>query len=294
MSKVAFIFPGQGAQIPGMGKDFFDAFEVARDTFLEADEVLGEHFSKLIFEGDKETLSLTKYSQLAIFITSMAIFRVISQQCPGLKADVMGGLSLGEYTALCASGRISFADCVKLVALRGKLMHEASVENPGTMAAIIGSEVKDLPEGAWVSIYNCPGQTVVAGTHEAVSQVQGKRVVPLDVSGAFHTKMMDPAKSRFAPAVESVNLIESDIGFVSNSTGKFASDLAEIRKNLIDQVVDTVRWEENVRAMMEAGVELFIEIGPGRTLAGMNRKIGAGKTHSISTVEQLEKQEVCR
>jgi len=287
----AWIFPGQGAQTPGMGKDFHDKFPVAKRVFEQADDLLKQNFSKLIFESDAKTLSLTKNSQLAIYVVSIAVAEVLKleTELPGY----MAGLSLGEYTALTLTGRAKFEDVLMLVKRRGELMHEASLENPGTLAAVLGMDLDPLQEvcekfGLWVANLNCPGQIVIAGTHEGIEQagaalkVRGaKRVIPLDVSGAFHSGLMQPARNGLAPFVEELQLFESDIRFPMNVVGEFVEDDAEIRANLVEQVTATVKWQGCVETMIHAGVLEFIEIGPGNTLAGMNRKINREvKTHS--------------
>ena len=282
-----------------MGRDFYDNFSRAREVYQEADEILGESFSDLIFNGDAETLALTRNSQLSIFITSVAIFEVVKEQMPGIEFIFMGGLSLGELTALYASGRISFANALRLVAKRGQLMHEASLHNKGTMAAVMGmdetSVAPHLCEGVWIANLNCPGQVVISGTVSGVEEVSkrlkeagAKRVIPLDVSGAFHSGLMEMARANFAPVVEEAPFEASAIQMVQNAVGDFENDLEKMRANVIAQVVAPVRWESCVRAMMREGVTRFIEMGPGKTLNGMNRKIGAGETISIEKVEHLD------
>lgn len=303
--KIAFVFPGQGAQYPGMGKDFYDNFSAAKETYDEADELLGYPFSKLIFEGPKEELTLTKNSQLAIFINSIAIWRTISEQMPEMAPSVAAGLSLGEYTALVVSKRISYEDCLFLVKRRAELMHLACEQNRGTMRVVLGLPHESVEEvinslnpqhSVWVANINCPGQVVIAGTPEGIEVAEthlkekgAKRVLPLDVSGAFHSGLMMPAQEGLEPKILSTTLLESDVDLVMNVTGDYAKSLEEIRSNLISQVTGTVRWEKGVRAMDNSGVELFVEIGCGKTLAGMNRKIGvSAPTISVDTVADLE------
>jgi [acyl-carrier-protein] S-malonyltransferase len=299
--KVAFIFPGQGAQYVGMGKDFYDSFKVARETFEEADERLGFPLSKLIFEGPADELTLTKNSQIAIYVMSVALWRVVKEEFPEIEPSVATGLSLGEYTALTASGRLSFEEGIDLVRARGIYMYEAGIKFPGTMAVVLGmtpegvKEVVDLVEGVWVANLNCPGQVVISGTSLGVEKVGAllkekgaKRILPLDVSGAFHSGLMEEAQIRLKEKIDEVALHMSDIDLVMNAPGDFVKE-EEIRSYLTAQVVAPVYWEKGVRQMEEKGVELFIEIGPGKTLSGMNRKIGVkGKTISIEKVEDLE------
>lgn len=298
--KVAFIFPGQGAQYVGMGKDFYDAYAVARETFQEADDILGENLSKIIFEGPEDLLTQTKNSQVAIFVTSVAILRVVRQQFPDLEPMVCSGLSLGEYTALYASGRLDFASTLKLVRERASRMNDACEKTAGTMAAVLGMDslaiadaVKNI-KGVWVANYNAPGQTVISGTQDGIAMAAlalkaagAKRVIPLTVHGAFHSGLMQVAQEGLAPFVNAANLAESDIDFVMNVPGGFVKDLKEIRANLIAQVTHSVRWEQGIEAMKKAGVELFVEIGCGKTLSGLNKKMGA-QSVSVDKVADLE------
>ncbi|PIS03056.1 MAG: [acyl-carrier-protein] S-malonyltransferase [Chlamydiae bacterium CG10_big_fil_rev_8_21_14_0_10_42_34] len=299
--KRAFIFPGQGAQYVGMGKDFYDSFLVAKETFQEADELLGYSLSKIIFEGPVELLTQTKHSQLAIFVTSIAILRTIQQQLPDLKPTVCAGLSLGEYTALCASGRLSFAETLMLVKERARLMNEACEKTSGTMAAVLGLDalgieaaVKGLKD-VWVANYNAPGQTVISGTKEGVEKATNtlkecgaRRVIPLSVHGAFHSGLMDSAQQGLAPFVERAPVTASSVEFVMNVPGGFVKEIEEIRSNLICQVTQSVRWEQGIEAMKEAGIEHFVEIGCGKTLAGLNKKMGILSTFSVDKVADLE------
>ncbi len=299
--KVAFIFPGQGAQYVGMGKDFYEAYSIVRETFEEANDLLGFNLSKLMFEGPADELTLTKNSQIAIYVMSVALWRVIKQELPEIEPSVVAGLSLGEYSALTASGRLAFKDGVRLVRARGEYMYEAGVKFPGTMAVALGMKpeevhaIVDPIEGVWVANLNCPGQVVVSGTVAGIEKASAllkekgaKRVLPLDVSGAFHSGLMDEAKDRLQEKIDEIELSESPIDLVMNVPGDFVSE-NEIRKNMIGQVVAPVYWEKGVRKIEERGVQLFIEIGPGKTLSGMNRKIGVnGKTIGIEKIEDLE------
>ena len=232
--KIAWIFPGQGAQYAGMGKDFFDSFLVAKETFQQADDLLGFPLSRIIFEGPEDLLTQTKHSQVAILVTSMAVLRVLQKEFPHLKPSICAGLSLGEYTALCASGRLGFADTLLLVQERARLMNEACENTPGTMAAVLGLDaadveavVKDL-EGVWVANFNAPGQTVISGTKEgvekgilALKEKGAKRAIPLAVHGAFHSALMQSAEKGLAPWIEKANLQASPIDFVMNVPGDF-------------------------------------------------------------------------
>lgn len=305
MKKWAFIFPGQGAQYVGMAKDFYDEFLIARETFEEADAHLKTSFSKLIFEGPGADLTLTKNSQIAIYIASLAIFRVMQQLLPEIQPTVCAGLSLGEYTALTASGRIAFTDCLQLVRSRALFMHEACESRKGGMHVILGLEAEVVEEviaqmgphgDVWVANLNCPGQVVIAGTEEgmnaAILQLKAKgakRALPLDVSGAFHSGLMIPAQEKLSPEISNAALKDSSIQLVMNVPGGYVSDLNEIRQNLLDQVASPVRWEKGIRAMMEQGIDGYIEMGPGKTLAGMNKRIGVTQpTLSIEKRSDLD------
>ncbi len=303
--KFAFVFPGQGAQYPGMGKDFYDAFPIARQVFEEADEFLQMPFSKLIFEGPASELTLTKNSQVAIFITSIAILKTVGQQFPEVMPTVCAGLSLGEYTALTASARSSFEDCLDLVRARALFMHEACEEEKGTMQVVLGLEadvVEDVINAlspanrVWLANLNCPGQVVIAGTPEGLAvavealKLKGaKRALPLDVSGAFHSGLMRSAQEKLAPKIQSTPLMESGVEFVMNVPGAYVEDLDAVRNYLIQQVASPVRWEKGVRAMVDKGIDIYLEMGPGKTLAGMNKRIGVTQqTISVEKVEDLD------
>jgi [acyl-carrier-protein] S-malonyltransferase len=301
MSRIAYLFPGQGAQYPGMGKDFADAFSVARETFEEADDVLGESISKIIFEGPEAELTKTKNSQLAIFTVSVALLRSFQSQFSDVKPTVCAGLSLGEYTALWASGKLSFRETLLLVRARANFMNEACESVPGAMAAVLGMtgpEVESVIQnisGAWVANYNCPGQIVISGTESAMQEAASalklagaKRVIALQVHGAFHSGLMQKAQDGLTPFVKSANLIESDILLGMNAPGHLVSNLAEIRRQLILQVTGSVRWEQLIQNIEKSGSHRFFEIGCGKTLAGFNKKMGLS-TLSLEKVADLEK-----
>lgn len=299
--KLAFVFPGQGAQAVGMGKDFYDAFPIAKETFQEADDLLKEGLSKIIFEGPMDLLTQTRNSQLAIFVVSMALLRTAQQQLPDLVPSVCSGLSLGEYTALSASGRLGFKETLFLVRERAHLMNEACEKVPGTMAAVLGMSadeivmgVKDL-SGVWVANFNAPGQTVISGTKEGIEKAAvvlkergAKRVIPLAVHGAFHSGLMQKAQDGLKPYIDRAAIQDSEIGFVMNVTGDYAKGVDAVRRNLEAQVTQSVKWEQGIKAMLREGVELFIEIGCGKTLTGLNKKIGAASCCSIEKINDLE------
>jgi [acyl-carrier-protein] S-malonyltransferase len=303
MSKrVAFLFPGQGAQYVGMAKDFFDRFSVARQVFEEAEDSLRMPVTRLIFEGPADELTLTKNSQVAIYIASIAVLRTVEHQFPDLHPYCCAGLSLGEYTALTAAGKIRFADCLDLVRRRGEAMHRACEEVKGTMQVVLSLSEEAVAEGiqgidnVWIANLNCPGQVVIAGTidgiakaAEVLKQKGAKRILPLDVSGAFHSGLMRSAQEALREKIIAAPFKDSDIGIVMNVPGMLVSSSEEIKKFLIDQVASPVRWEKGIRAMIEEKVDLFIEMGPGKSLSGMNKRIGVEQpTLSIETVSDLE------
>ncbi|MES2199704.1 MAG: ACP S-malonyltransferase [Chlamydiota bacterium] len=301
--KICFLFPGQGSQYVGMGKDFYEKFEVAQKVFDKADEVLGKSFSQLLFEGPMEELTLTKNSQPAIYVMSFAIYQVFSELYPNVTPYACAGLSLGEYTALAASGRISFEEGLRLVAKRASLMQEACEISSGSMRVVLGSEesfvasVLSSLQGKDVCIanINCPGQIVIAGTKVGLEEASlklkeagAKRILPLEVSGAFHSNLMLPAKEGLTPFLLEAHLKDTPVRFVMNTVGGFVEDLQKIRENLIDQVTEPVYWQKGIEEMEREGATHFIEMGCGKTLQGMNKRIGVkAPTCSIEKVEEL-------
>lgn len=284
-----------------MGKDFFHAFSIAKETFQEADDLLGENLTKVIFEGPMETLITTRYSQMAIFVTSMAIFRTLRKQFAHFVPAVCAGLSLGEYTALCASEKLSFCETLLLVKERARRMNEACEHVPGAMTAIVGLEAASIESllkglnGVWIANYNAPEQIVISGTKEGVERAAAvlkekgaKRVLPLDVHGAFHSGLMQSAREGLAPVIERAPIIESPIAFVMNVPGDFVTTIAEMRRNLICQVTEPVRWEQGIEAMKAFGVDFYLEIGCGKTLTGLNRKMGVSALLAVEKVADLE------
>ena len=298
--KIAFLFPGQGSQYPGMGKDFFDTFSIAKETFQEADDLLGENLSQIIFEGPESRLAETHYSQLGIFVTSIAMLRTVWQQLPDFNPSIVAGLSLGEYSALVSSGRMTFSDGIYLVKERARLMTESCLATAGTMAAVLGMERQVLDaalqgiSGVWVANYNSPGQIVISGTLEGVEkglailkEKGAKRVIPLAVQGAFHSPLMALAQEGLTPYVQKTPFQESDISQVFNVVGRAVKNVDEMRQCLIQQVAHSIEWDKGIQSM--EGVQLFCEIGCGKTLSGLNRKIGvSAPTHSIEKVNDLE------
>jgi len=289
----------------GMGKDFYDQFKVAKEVFDLADTLLGRPFSKLIFEGPAEELTETKNSQLAIYIVSYAIYLVFAEKNPEITPSVCAGLSLGEYTALTVSGKISFEEGLLLVDKRASLMQQACVLSPGSLRVVLGlgdeliaKTLAEIPgkTSLCVANVNCPGQVVIAGSHKeldmaasVLKEAGAKRVLPLDVSGAFHSSLMQSAREGLAPALQKAHLQDSKVDLVMNTPGDFVKDSSSILAFLEAQVTEPVLWQKGVEAMTASGVTGFVEMRPGATLQGMNKRIGVSvPTFSIGKVEDLE------
>lgn len=304
----AFIFPGQGAQYVGMGKDFAEAFPVARKIFKQADKILGRDITKLIFEGPAESLTETQNSQVAIYITSIAIWEVIQKLHPKFKPKMTAGLSLGEYTALTVSGRVSFEDGLALVQERGTLMSEACNKTEGAMAVILGMTPKEvkkmvselkLPKDLWVANFNCPGQVAISGTKLGIQKASeeaknrgAKRVLGLSVHGAFHSGLMKEAELALTDSILDVPFERTTVKLAMNAVGKIVTGVKDIRQNLIKQVTSPVHWEQCVAAMEDEGADLFVEIGCGKTLIGFNKRIETkAPSISIEKVEDLKQLE---
>lgn len=304
--RIAFLFPGQGAQYPGMGKDFADQFPVARRTFEEADDLLHWSISKLAFEGAEADLTATKNCQIALFVDSIAKMRVLQERYPHIQPTVCTGLSLGEYSALTAAHILSFADCLKLVERRAFFMHQSCEETQGTMAVVMGLEAEAVADSlrglegqVWIANLNCPGQIVISGTPKGIEEASNKlkeknarRILPLNVHGAFHSGLMAKAEQQLAPYVAEANLQKSSTGFVMNVPGDYVTEVDAIRDNLVKQVTHSVLWEKGIRAIDQRGIDLFIEIGAGKTLAGLNKRIApTAPTISIERTEDLTQVE---
>lgn len=305
---IAYLFPGQGAQYPGMGKDFFNEFPIARHTYEEANDILGRNIASIAFEGPKDLLTQTQNSQLAIFVTSVAMLRVLHTLYPMMRPQVCAGLSLGEYTALHASQRLDFENCLQLVQKRALLMNDACEKHKGTMAVILGLAADDveslvkelnLPNDLWVANFNCPGQVVISGTIKGVDvgcqtakNKGARRVLPLAVHGAFHSGLMKDAEHALAEFVLEAPLQPSDISLVMNVVGDFVSGIDQTKTHLINQVSGSVRWHQGICRMNEKEVDLYLEIGCGKTLTGFNEKIGvAASTYSLERVSDFAKLE---
>ncbi len=300
MSKIAFIYPGQGAQKIGMGKDFYERESIARDIYEQATALLNLDMKKLCFE-ENDKLDITEYTQAALVTTCLAMTAVIKER--GLQPDVTAGLSLGEYCAIVTAGGISVEDAIKTVRQRGILMQDAVPLGEGAMAAVLGisTEVIEavLKELAGVSIanYNCPGQIVITGTNQGIAQAEvllkeagAKRVVVLKVSGPFHSQMLVPAGKELSKVLEQVEWKELQIPYVTNITSRYIKDTEETKRLLSLQVSESVRWEQSIRNMIADGVDTFVEIGPGKTLAGFMKKIDRSVAmYNIETLEDVDK-----
>lgn len=303
--KIAFLFPGQGAQYPGMAKDFAEQFASAKAVFEQADDILRRKLSTIVFNGPAELLTETRHSQTGIFAASMAMLKVLQEAFPSLQPYVCAGLSLGEYTALCAGGWLPFEQALQLVDKRGTYMNDACIQSPGTMAVVMGLSadqvetiVKDvnMPNDLWTANFNCPGQVVISGTRkgidigsEAAKAKGAKRVLPLQVHGAFHSGLMQSARDRLAPHIQEAAISKADAKLVMNVPGGYVEEAEEARECLIKQVTQPVRWEQGIRAMTADGVDLFIEIGCGKTLSGMNKRIEVpAPTLSVEKIGDLD------
>ena len=306
MSKTAFIFPGQGAQKAGMGKDFYEQSETARMLIDRASELLDIDMKALCFE-ENEKLDQTEYTQAALVTVCMAMEKVLEEK--GLKPDVTAGLSLGEYCAVASAGAMSTEDAIKTVRKRGILMETAVPKGKGAMAAVLGMENEVVEEivgkidGVTVANYNCPGQIVITGWTEAVDKAEkalkdagARRVMILNVSGPFHSPMLQKAGEELQKVLEEVELKPLAIPYVTNVTAEYITDSSQTKELLSRQVASSVRWQQSMERMIEDGVDTFVEIGPGRTLAGFMKKINKEvKVRNVSCMEDVEKvvQELC-
>lgn len=300
MSKIAFMFPGQGAQYIGMGKDFYDAVPESRRMFELASEASGLDVAALCFE-ENENINITEYTQIAMLAAEVAMLKAVEER--GIKPDVTAGLSLGEYGALAASGVMSEADVFKVVRKRGLYMQEA-VPTGGAMTAVLGLDAdviekvcEETPGIVSIANYNCPGQIVITGEEAAVSkaaqalaQVGAKRCVPLKVSGPFHSKMLTGAGEKLGKVLADVEIGEIEVPYLANVTADYVTDKGQVKELLEKQVSSSVRWQQTIERMLADGVDTFIEIGPGKTLSGFMRKINRDvKTINIEKLADLEK-----
>lgn len=300
MSKIAFIYPGQGAQKAGMGKDFYENSESARAVFDRASEILDLDMKELCFE-ENDRLDLTEYTQAALVTTCLAMTKVVSEH--GIRPDVTAGLSLGEYCAIAIAGGMSGEDAIRTVRKRGILMQNTVPAGEGAMAAVLGLEASAIEEviadieGVTIANYNCPGQIVITGVTAGVEDASeklkaagAKRVVMLNVSGPFHSPLLKSAGEELLKELENVEIHKLEIPYVTNVTAEYVQNEEEIKGLLGQQVSSSVRWEQSIRKMIEEGVDTFVEIGPGKTLAGFMRKISRDVAmYNIGTWEDVEK-----
>jgi [acyl-carrier-protein] S-malonyltransferase len=300
MSKTAFIFPGQGSQYPGMGKELAETFTVARHLFEEADDALGFKLSALCFAGSDADLKLTAITQPAILTASIAVLKVVEQET-GLKADYVAGHSLGEYSALVCSGALSFTDAVRTVRARGTFMQEAVPVGTGTMAAMLGVErdvlediCREAAEGEVVSPanFNSPGQIVIAGSVAAVARAieiaKGRgfrKAMLLPVSAPFHCALMKPAADRLAVVLDTITVHEINIPVISNADAASNGDKGRVKPLLVAQVCSPVLWEQSVNTVITLGVTKFIELGPGKVLSGLVKRIN--KEAILANIEDV-------
>ena len=298
--KTAFIYPGQGAQKAGMGADFYENSASAREVFEEASEVLGLDMKALCFE-ENDKLDLTEYTQAAMVTTCLAMTRVLTEA--GIQPDITAGLSLGEYAAIAAAGGMDDADAIRLVRKRGILMQDTVPAGEGAMCAILalGADkieaiLQDIPD-VGIANYNCPGQIVITGKKDAVEDAAlrlkgagARRTLMLNVSGPFHSPLLIPAGEELARELEQIQIHPLRIPYVTNVTAQKVEDSAETKDLLVRQVSSPVRWMQCVETMIAEGVDTFIEIGPGKTLAGFMKKIDPSRTvYNVSVWEDIEK-----
>ena len=307
MSRTGWIFPGQGSQYVGMGRELYERYEEARLTFKEAERILGTGLRRIVFEGPENILKQTEHAQPAIFVLSVAIARILASR--GLSPDLVAGHSLGEYSSLVASDAIEFEDALRLVKDRAVFMQEACEATAGTMCAIIGLEAAPLEDicseltGGIVDVanINSPGQVVISGERDAVrtageeARKRGaKKAIPLQVSGAFHSRLMRPAAEKFESSASSADISRPTRGFFPNVSASLTDDVEQIRKALVEQICSPVRWQQTIEKMIERGVNTFIEVGPGNVLTGLLKRIdrsavglNADTADSVETIARM-------
>lgn len=303
MSKIAFIFPGQGAQTTGMGQDFYQETETGREMFEKASEILGFSMTDLCFDpAQTDRLNITEYTQPAMVTASLAMMRVFMERT-GIRPDVAAGLSLGEYPAMAAAGVMSDEDAIRTVRQRGILMQGEVPVGQGAMSAVLAMDAEKIEEviatieGVQIANYNCPGQIVITGEKAAVdaaaaacSEAGAKRCVPLKVSGPFHSAMLKGAGEKLADALESVEIHDIKVPYITNVTADYVKSPADVKDYLTKQVSSSVRWQQTIERFIADGADEFVEIGPGRSLSGFMRKINRDvKVVNIDKLEDFEK-----
>lgn len=304
MSKIAFIFPGQGAQKTGMGKDFYEQSQRAAEIYDAASKRLKEEMEidiRTLCFDENDKLDQTAYTQAALVTTCLAMARTLEEK--GVRADVTAGLSLGEYCAIAVAGGMSDLDAVWAVRKRGVLMEEAVPTRVGAMAAVLGLSAEQIEKvteeikGVTVANYNCPGQVVITGETDSVDAAKekllecgAKRVLPLNVSGPFHSPMLKEAGEKLSEVLDQIHFHELELPYVTNVTAEPITDICKTKELLKEQVAASVRWQQSMERMIEDGVDTFIEIGPGKTLAGFLKKINRTVTvMNISCIEDVDK-----
>jgi [acyl-carrier-protein] S-malonyltransferase len=301
MSKVAWVFPGQGSQWAGMGRDLYENFDSARAVIDQADDVLDFHFSRMCFEGPEDELRQTINAQPALVVASFACLQAARSMSNSLPMPAfVAGHSLGEYTALAAAGVFDFATAVRLARERGRLMHEAGLAHPGAMAAIIGMDETSLAEvcqqtDTCMANINCPGQIVISGAIENINRATelakgrgASRAIPLQVSGAFHTPLMQPAVDGMTEFIVPLSFQEPAIPVIGNTTARPIPSAESVKSELLNQLCNPVQWQRSIEYMIDNGVSTFIEIGPGKVLTGLIRRINKEvKTINIGDLEAV-------